>query len=45
VGNNLTVTYNLTFSAAFAGPKKLFMQAVDNSGVIEVWRQMGTWTR
>lgn len=44
-GNDLTVTYKLTFAAGFAGTKKIFMQAVDNTGVIEVWHQMGTWTR
>ena len=44
-GSTLTITYNLDFSAAFAGTKKAFMQAVDNTGVIEVWHQVGTWTR
>jgi hypothetical protein len=44
-GSNLTITYNLDFSAGFAGTKKIFMQPVDNTGVIEVWHQMGTWTR
>jgi len=44
-GSNLTITYNLDLSAGFAGLKKVFMQAVDNTGVIEVWHQMGTWTR
>jgi hypothetical protein len=43
-GTNLTITYNLDFSAGFAGLKKMFMQAFDNTGVIEVWHQMGTWT-
>jgi hypothetical protein len=45
VGPDLTVTYNLDFSAGFAGTKQIFMQAVDNTGIIEVWHQMGTWTR
>jgi hypothetical protein len=44
VGSNLTVTYNLTFSGGFAGTKQIYMQAVDNTGVIEVWHQMATWT-
>jgi hypothetical protein len=44
-GSDLTVTYNLDFSAGFAGTKQVYMQAVDNNGVIEVWHQMGTWTR
>jgi glucose/arabinose dehydrogenase len=45
IGNSLIVTYNLEFSFAFTGTKKIFMQAVDNAGVIELWHQMGTWTR
>lgn len=44
-GNDLTITYNLSFSAGFSGTKKIFMQPVDNTGVIQVWRQMGTWIR
>jgi hypothetical protein len=43
-GSNLTITYSLEFSAGFAGSKKIFMQAVDNTGVIEAWRHMATWT-
>jgi hypothetical protein len=41
VGSNLTVTYNLTFSVSFAGTKQIYMQTVDNAGVIEVWHQRG----
>jgi hypothetical protein len=37
------VTYNLTFSAGFAGAKQIYMQAADNAGVIEVWHQIATW--
>lgn len=44
-GNTMTVTYNLTFAPGFSGLKKTYMQAVDTSGVIQVWRQVGTWTR
>ena len=44
VGSNLTVNYNLTFSAGFAGTKQIYMQAVNNTGVVEVWHQMATWT-
>jgi hypothetical protein len=44
-GSDLTVSYNLDFSASSAGTKQIFMQAVDNTGVIEVWHQMGTWIR
>ena len=43
-GSNLTVTYNLTLSGSFTGPKQIYMQAVDNTGIIEVWHRMGTWS-
>ena len=43
VGSNLTVTYNLTFAPGFAGNKQIYMQAVDNTGVIEVWHQIAAW--
>ena len=43
VGPDLTITYNLTFSAGFVGAKQIYMEAADNAGVIEVWHQMGTW--
>jgi hypothetical protein len=42
-GSNLTVTYNLTFSGSFSGTKQVYMQAVDNTGAIEVWHQIATW--
>ena len=45
LGSNLTVTYVLEFSAGFTGTKKVFMQALDNTNCIQVWRQMGTWTQ
>ena len=35
------MTYNLTFSAGFAGTKQIYMQAADNTGVIEAWHQIG----
>jgi hypothetical protein len=44
-GDTLTITYNLEFKAAFAGARKIFIQAVDNTGVIQVWRNIATWTR
>lgn len=44
-GSNLTITYQLDFAPSFSGPKVTNMQAVDNTGVIEVWHQVGTWTR
>jgi len=43
VGSNLTVTFNLTFSAGFAGTKQIYMQAADDTGNIEAWHLMGTW--
>jgi hypothetical protein len=43
VGSDLTVTYKLDFSGGFTGTKQVFMQAVNNTGVIEVWHLMGTW--
>jgi hypothetical protein len=43
--SNLTITYNLEFAAGFAGTKKICTQAIDNTGIIEVGHQMGTWTR
>lgn len=43
-GTNLTITYNLSFSAGFAGAKQIYMQTADNTGIIEVWHQMGSWT-
>jgi hypothetical protein len=44
-GSNLTITYNLQFKSSFAGAKQVYMQAVDQTGVIEVWHKTGTWTR
>jgi len=43
VGSNLTVTFNLTFSAGFAGTRQIYMQAADDTNNIEVWHLMGTW--
>jgi hypothetical protein len=44
-GSDLTISYRLDFALSFAGSKVTYMQAVDSSGVIEVWHQVGTWTR
>jgi hypothetical protein len=43
-GDTLTVTYNLQFKSGFAGSRQIYMQAVDNTGVIQSWKQMGSWT-
>ncbi|MBX9602640.1 MAG: hypothetical protein K2X35_16670, partial [Bryobacteraceae bacterium] len=45
VGSDLTVTYNLELAPAFAGLKRIYLQAVDHTNVIQPWRQMGTWSR
>jgi hypothetical protein len=42
-GSDLTVTYNLTFTAGFAGTKQIYMQAADNTGIIEVWHLIAAW--
>jgi len=42
-GSTLTIAFNLTFAAAFSGIKQVYMQAVDNAGIIEVWHPVGTW--
>lgn len=44
VGKTLTITYQLTLAPTFSGPKKVFLQTVDDTGIIESWHQMGTWT-
>ena len=43
VGSSLSVTYNLTFPVSFFGIQKIYMQAADVNGTVEVWHQMGTW--
>jgi hypothetical protein len=42
-GSTLTIAFNLTFSAAFSGIKQVYLQAVDNAGIIEVWHPAATW--
>jgi uncharacterized protein YdeI (YjbR/CyaY-like superfamily) len=42
-GSTLTIAFNLSFTAAFSGIKPVYMQAVDNVGIIEVWHPVGTW--
>ncbi len=43
-GSNLTITYKLTFTGGFTGAKRIYMQAVDQAGIIEVWHQTAIWT-
>ena len=43
-GNDLTVTYAITFNASFAGTKNLNMLAIDNGGQQGSWQPKGTWT-
>ncbi len=43
-GSNLTITYNLSFTGSFAEARQIHMQAVDQTGIIEVWHQTATWT-
>ncbi len=44
VGSNLTITYNLSFTGGFTGARQIYVQAVDQTGIIEVWHQTATWT-
>ncbi len=43
-GTNLTTTYNLSFAGSFTGARQIYMQAVDQTGIIEVWHQTAIWT-
>ena len=43
-GSNLTITYNLSFTVGFVGPKQIYMQAADDTLSIEVWHQTASWT-
>lgn len=43
-GDTLTVTYNLHFKSGFTGSRQIYLQAVDNTGVIQSWKRAGTWT-
>ncbi len=44
IGNTLTVGVSINFKSAFAGPKTVFMNAVDRAGVSSGWQSRGTWT-
>ncbi len=43
-GDTLTVTYNLQFKGGFTGSRQIYLQVLDDTGVIQTWRQMGSWT-
>ena len=43
-GNTLTLTLAMTFKAAYAGPKNVYMYATDVSGSNSGWQQLGSWT-
>ncbi len=43
-GSNLTITYNLSFTGSFTGARQIYMQAVDQTSIIEVWHQIASWT-
>ena len=42
--NNLDVTFNLSFKAAFTGVKDNDMLAVDRANQSPLWQKKGTWT-
>src|SRR6185369_1117016 len=43
-GNNLTVSFALTFAAAFSGPKNTYVNVVTNTGLSAGWQAKGVWT-
>jgi hypothetical protein len=43
-GNTLTLSLAMTFRAAFAGSKNLYLHAIDISGTASAWQQLGSWT-
>jgi hypothetical protein len=42
-GNTLTLNLAMTFQAAFAGTKNIYLYATDLSGANSGWRGLGTW--
>jgi hypothetical protein len=44
VGNTLTLTLAVTFTAGFGGNKVVFLAAQDKSGVNSGWQALGTWS-
>jgi hypothetical protein len=43
-GSTLTLSVTVTFQAAFAGAKNVYLHAVDVSGSNSGWQQLGGWT-
>ena len=43
-GNQLVITLPLAFTTAFAGPKNLYVDAIDRTGQDTGWQTMGTWS-
>jgi hypothetical protein len=43
-GNTLTLGLAMTFQAAFAGTKNIYLRAIDVSGSASAWQQLGSWT-
>jgi hypothetical protein len=43
-GNNLTVIVSLTFKAAFAGAKNVYMNVFNNANLSPGWQAKGVWT-
>jgi hypothetical protein len=43
-GNTLTLSLAMTFQAAFAGDKNVYLRAIDISGKASAWQQLGVWT-
>jgi hypothetical protein len=43
-GSDLTLNLAATFQPSFAGPKNIFMKAVDREGMYSSWENRGAWT-
>ena len=44
VGTDLTLQLALSFTAAFSGPKAIYLWAGDKQGAVAGWTTAGTWT-
>jgi hypothetical protein len=42
-GDVLTLSVTVTFQPAFAGSKNIYLHAVNVSGAVSGWQQLGTW--
>ncbi len=43
-GQALAVSFSLTFKNAFAGPKDIYMRALDTGSLDSGWQTVGSWT-